>query len=80
MHAREHAAGSEAASGFVAAQVTALTTALGVLRGTNNEAFAVALVFSLVVSPPHCAPSFHSLELVLLLRSARPVATLHTAL
>ena len=36
----------------MAAQVTALTTALGVLRGTNNEAFAVALVFSLVVSPP----------------------------
>ena len=33
----------------MAAQVTALTTAIGVLRGTNNEAFAVALVFSLVV-------------------------------
>ncbi|KAK9843395.1 hypothetical protein WJX81_000344 [Elliptochloris bilobata] len=29
--------------------VTALTTAIGVLRGTNNEAFAVGLVFSLVV-------------------------------
>jgi acid phosphatase family membrane protein YuiD len=34
------------------AQVTALTTAIGVLRGTNNEAFAVGLVFSLVVRQP----------------------------
>ena len=30
-------------------QVIALTTAIGVLKGTNNEAFAVGLVFSLVV-------------------------------
>ena len=28
----------------------ALTTAIGVLKGTNSEAFAVGLVFSLVVS------------------------------
>ena len=31
-------------------QVIALTTAIGVVRGTNSEAFALGLVFSLVVS------------------------------
>ncbi len=35
----------------VHAQVVALTTAIGVLKGTGSEAFAVGLVFSLVVSP-----------------------------
>ena len=33
------------------AQVIALTTAIGVVRGTNSEAFALGLVFSLVVRP-----------------------------
>lgn len=38
------------ASCWVLPQVIALTTAIGVLNGTNSEAFAVGLVFSLVVS------------------------------
>ena len=32
-------------------QVIALTTAIGVVRGTNSEPFALGLVFSLVVRP-----------------------------
>lgn len=36
-------------------QVIALTTSIGVLKGTDSEAFAIGLVFSLVVSPRHCA-------------------------
>lgn len=35
------------------AQVVALTTAIGVLKGTGSEAFAVGLVFSLVVRRHH---------------------------
>ena len=39
-------------------QVIALTTAIGVLKGTGSEAFAVGLVFSLVVRcrPPCTLP------------------------
>ena len=57
------------------AQVTALTTAIGVLRGTNNEAFAVGLVFSLVVRRRLCVNrsqhAFASMFLVPMCSSAR---------
>lgn len=36
------------------AQVMGLTTAIGVLEGTNHPMFAIALVFSLIVSPTPC--------------------------
>ena len=41
-------------------QVIALTTAIGVIRGTNSEAFALGLVFSLVVRAQH--PLQHPLQ------------------
>lgn len=38
-------------------QVVGLTTAIGVIRGTGSEAFAVGLVFSIVVRALH--PVYH---------------------
>ena len=45
---------------LVCAQVVGLTTAIGVIRGTGSEAFAVGLVFSIVVGSllsAHCSPA-----------------------
>ena len=39
-------------------QVVGLTTAIGVIRGTGSEAFAVGLVFSIVVRALH--PAYHN--------------------
>jgi hypothetical protein len=37
---------------YTCVQVIGLTTSIGVIKGTNNEMFAIGLVFSLVVSLP----------------------------